>query len=144
MKDKLMEIEIPLPDTKEQKRIIKKVEELENSNLRLESELSHQQSILKQLRQSFLREAMQGKLVKQDMKDGNAADLLTKIKAEKEKLIAEKKLKKEKPLPPIKKEEIPFDIPENWVWCRLGDLASFRRGPFWKCFNQEYFCQRRF
>jgi type I restriction enzyme S subunit len=55
--------------------------------------------------------------------DEPASELLKKIKAEKEKLIAEKKLKKEKELPPIKPEEIPFEIPENWVWRRLGELT---------------------
>jgi type I restriction enzyme S subunit len=64
---------------------------------------------------------MQGKLVEQNKKDEPASELLKKIKAEKEKLIAEKKLKKEKELPPIKPEEIPFEIPKNWVWCRLGE-----------------------
>jgi type I restriction enzyme S subunit len=91
----------------------------------LNEELINQQNLLKQLRKSFLREAMQGKLVKQEAKDGNARDLLEKIKAEKEKLIAEKKLKREKPLLPIKDEEIPFEIPENWMWCRLGEICNF-------------------
>ncbi|MBU6159227.1 MAG: DUF559 domain-containing protein [Bacteroidetes bacterium] len=54
--------------------------------------------------------------------------LLAKIKAEKQKLIVEKKLKKEKELPPIKPEEIPFEIPENWVWCRLGEITDIQRG----------------
>jgi type I restriction enzyme S subunit len=84
----------------------------------LSTEFTHQQDLLKQLRQAFLREAMQGKLVEQEKKDGNAKVLLEKIKAEKA-----KSNKKEKPLPPIKEEEIPFAIPENWVWCRLGELA---------------------
>ncbi len=89
----------------------------------LKSELSYQQDLLTQLRQSFLREAMQGKLVKQDPKDGHAKDLLDKIKAEKAKLG-----KKEKELPPIKPEEVPFEIPENWVWCRLGEIVSISSG----------------
>ncbi len=67
---------------------------------------------------------MQGKLVEQNKKDEPASELLKKIKAEKAKLIAEKKLKKEKELAPIKAEEIPFDIPENWVWCRLNDACD--------------------
>lgn len=83
------------------------------------TELTHQLDLVKQLRQSFLREAMHGKLVKQDPKDGNAKDLLAQIKAEKVKLG-----KKEKPLLPIKNEEIPFEIPENWVWCRLGEMCK--------------------
>jgi type I restriction enzyme S subunit len=78
-----------------------------------------------------LQDAVQGKLVEQNIKDEPASELLKKIKAEKEKLIAEKKLKKEKELPPIKSEEIPFEIPENWVWCRLGEVVShIFDGPF--------------
>ena len=57
-------------------------------------------------------------------------DLFKRIKAAKEKLIAEKKLKKETPLPPVREEEIPFTIPKNWVWCRLGDIVSMTRGRF--------------
>ena len=71
---------------------------------------------------------MQGKLVPQKKEDGNAKDLLAQIKAEKEKLIAEKKMKKQKPLQPIKEEEIPFEIPENWVWCRLGEICQIKGG----------------
>jgi very-short-patch-repair endonuclease/restriction endonuclease S subunit len=58
-------------------------------------------------------------------------ELLERIKAEKQKLIAEGKLKKEKTLPPIKPEEIPFEIPQDWVWCRLGEIVnSIFDGPF--------------
>lgn len=123
----IADIEIPLPSLAVQRDFVKKYKQLEHSSNQLSFELIHQQSLLKQLRQAFLREAMQGKLVKQDKKDGNSRDLLEQIKAEKAKLIAEKKLKKEKPLPPIKPEEIPFEIPEGWVWCRLGEIISF--GP---------------
>jgi type I restriction enzyme S subunit len=114
---------IYLPDIDEQKNVVANVREQKQSFGILSTELTQQQDLLKQLRQSFLREAMQGKLVKQDKKDGKAIDLLKKIKAEKEELIAEKKLKKEKELPPIKAEEIPFDIPEIWVWCRLNEVC---------------------
>ena len=100
----------------------------------LNKQLTHQLSLLKQLRQSFLREAMQGKIVPQIASEGHARDLLEKIKAEKQKLIAEKKIKKEKELPPITPEEIPFEIPENWVWCRLGELSLFSEaGNSFKC-----------
>ncbi len=143
-----LNIEIPVPDTiQEQKNLfnefseivegkigkheveLKRFYSLSKDKVELSTELTHQQDLLKQLRQSFLREAMQGKLVEQPRKlsgakDGNANELLEKIKAEKEKLIAEKKLKKEKPLPPIKEGDIPFDIPDNWVWCRLGEVCT--------------------
>jgi restriction endonuclease S subunit len=99
------------------------------SSSKMQSELIHQQDLVKQLRQAFLREAMQGKLVRQDKQDGNATNLLEKVKDEKEKLIAEKVLKKGKQLPQIKEEEIPFDIPENWVWCRLGEICNYGSSP---------------
>jgi type I restriction enzyme S subunit len=96
-------------------------EEIKSS---LTTELNQQVSLVKKLRQQLLQDAVQGKLVEQNKKDEPASELLRKIKAEKEKLIAEKKLKKEKDLPPIKPEEIPFDIPKNWRWCRLNDIIS--------------------
>ena len=73
-----------------------------------------------------MQDAVQGKLVEQsrNLSGEPASELLKKIKAEKAKLIAEKKLKKEKELPPIKPEEIPFEIPENWVWCMLNDICE--------------------
>jgi type I restriction enzyme S subunit len=71
---------------------------------------------------------MQGKLARQDSTDEPAEILLEKIKAEKEKLAAEKRIKRDKPLPPINAEEIPFEIPSNWTWCRLGELIYLISG----------------
>jgi type I restriction enzyme S subunit len=88
-------------------------------------ELTHQFTLVKKLRQQLLQDAVQGKLVEQKPNDEPAYELLKKIKAEKQKLIAEKKFKKEKELLPIKPEEIPFEIPENWVWCRGEIVASY-------------------
>lgn len=84
--------------------------------------------IASDLRQSVLQAAMQGKLTTQKAEDGDARDLLLAIRAEKEKLVKEKKGKKEKPLAPIAENEIPFDIPENWVWIRLGNYTEIARG----------------
>jgi type I restriction enzyme S subunit len=88
------------------------------------NELSHQLDLIKQLRQAFLREAMQGKLVKSTNTKETGQQLLDKIKVEKLQLKAEKKLKKEKELPPITEAEIPFEIPEHWAWCRLGAIVN--------------------
>ncbi len=82
---------------------------------------------------------MQGKLTKQLAEDGNAEDLLEQIKAEKERLIAESKIKKQKPLAPITDEEIPFSIPENWKWERFGNLGSYRKGPFGSALTKSIF-----
>lgn len=117
------QIEIPLPTLNEQHEFVKSYKELEIKSSELSSELTHQLFLVKQLRQAFLREAMQGKLIPQDPNDEPASELLKKIKAEKEQLIKEKKIKKEKELPPIKRKEIPFEIPESWTWCRLGEIA---------------------
>jgi type I restriction enzyme S subunit len=144
----LCKIEISIPDYKEQEIFFKKIKLIEIKDELLCCELTHQLNLVTQLRQSYLREAMKGKLVPQDQKDEPANELLKRIKKEKEKLIKEKKLKKEKELPPIKPEEIPFKIPKNWVWCRLGEIAYVASGstpnkdafisngvPFLKMFN---------
>ena len=85
----------------------------------VENLLFHQLTLLENLNQAILQEAVQGKLVQQDPKDEPASELLKRIKAEKA-----KSGKKEKPLPPIKPEEIPFEIPSTWVWCRLGVICD--------------------
>ena len=77
------------------------------------------------LRKAVLQAAIQGKLTKQLPEDGNAEDLYKGIRAEKQRLIKEGKIKKEKPLPEISEDDIPFDIPENWKWVRLGDISSY-------------------
>ncbi len=111
----------------------------ESKNILLQEELTHQLSLLKQMRQSFLQEAVQGLLVPQLAGEEPATVLLQKIKAEKEKLIAEKKLKAGKPLPPVKEEEVPFDLPAGWVWCRLGDIAAIGTGATPLTSEPEYY-----
>ena len=82
---------------------------------------------IKQLRQTILDRAIRGQLVSQDPTDEPASVLLERIRAEKEELIKEKKLKRDKrESQPI--EEVPFEIPEGWVWCRLGDIAQSNIG----------------
>ena len=120
----LCNIEISIPDYSEQQGLYNKLINSQKSSNILDAELKNQLELLKKLRQQLLQDAVQGKLVEQNKKDETASDLLRKIKDEKQKLIAEKKLKKEKELLPIKPEEIPFEIPENWVWCRLNDICE--------------------
>ncbi|MDQ0658578.1 restriction endonuclease subunit S [Paenibacillus sp. W2I17] len=96
-------------------------EELENS-------MKLTESLILSLRQSILQEAVQGKLVPQDPNDEAASVLLEKIKAEKEQLIKEKKIKKEKSLPPITEDEIPYELPQGWEWVRLGEITQFVGG----------------
>lgn len=84
------------------------------------------------LREKILDLAMRGKLVPQDPNDEPASVLLEKIKAEKEQLIKEKKIKKSKPLAPITDDEKPFDIPDSWEWVRLGDICISNIGVTYK------------
>ena len=76
-----------------------------------------------QLKASILQYAIQGKLVEQRPEEGTGEELYQQIQAEKQRLIKDGKLKKEKPLPQIAEDEIPFDIPDSWKWCRLGALT---------------------
>lgn len=80
---------------------------------------------IQKLKQAILQLAVQGKLVPQEPNDEPASELLKRIKVEKEKLIKEGKLKKEKPLPPIPEAEMPYEIPNGWEWVRLGELTNF-------------------
>ena len=77
-----------------------------------------------ELKNSILQMAIQGKLVEQRPEEGTAEELYQQIQAEKQRLIKEGKLKKEKPLPEIAQDEIPFDIPESWKWVRWGNLSQ--------------------
>lgn len=75
------------------------------------------------LRKKVIDLAIQGKLTQHLPEDGNAEDLYAQIQEEKAKLIKEGKMKKDKPLPPISEDEIPFEIPHNWKWVRLGEIC---------------------
>ena len=119
---------IPFPPLEEQKRIVEKIEKL----MPLVDKYAEAYNKLQQLdgdiadklKQSILQDAMEGKLVKQDPDDEPASVLLEKIKAEKEQLIKDGKIKKSKRLPEISEDEKPFDIPDSWEWVRLGDIFN--------------------
>ena len=81
-----------------------------------------------QLKKSILQLAIQGRLVPQNLKDEPASVLLARIREEKQRLVDEKIIKKEKALAPITEEEKPFDIPESWEWVRLGEIVTIARG----------------
>ena len=123
---------ISMPPQAEQKRIVAKIEEFEplvKQYDKAETELSAlNDSFPEQLKKSILQYAIQGKLVAQDANDEPAEVLYAKIQAEKQKLIKEGKIKKDKPLPPITDDEIPFVIPSTWKWVRLGNCYDVRDG----------------
>ncbi len=81
-----------------------------------------------ELKSSILKLAIQGKLVEQRPEEGTAEELYQQIQSKKQRLIKEGKIKKEKPLPEITEDEIPFDIPESWKWVRLNSVISLLSG----------------
>lgn len=150
-REKLISHLIPIPPYNEQLRIVERIKEVlpfvekyANSQVVL-NKLNNE--IQSKLRKSILQEAIQGKLVPQFADEGTAQDLLDQIQSEKQRLVKEGKLKKsalttsviykgddnkyfEKVGSAITDitEEIPFDIPENWVWCRLNSIATIYTG----------------
>ncbi|MBU3850661.1 MAG: restriction endonuclease subunit S [Candidatus Treponema excrementipullorum] len=127
-KEKIENTPFPLPPLAEQKRIVEKIEAIfkqadiiEENRLALKTAVRHTKSRVLDL-------AIRGKLTEQRPEEGSAEELLERIREEKQRRIAEGKLKKEKPLPEITEEEIPFDIPAGWKWVRLGSYLDVRDG----------------
>ena len=150
-KDTILDTIIPLPPIEEQQRIVEKL----NSILPLIDEYGKEEDELVALSQNFpedikksvLQSAMQGKLTRQQQTDSSVDDLLKKIAEEKARLIAEGKIKKDttkagasgRALAEITQEEIPFEIPENWRWCRLGEIGNTITGSTPSKNHPEYF-----
>ncbi len=126
--------EIPFFDKEYQETVRNKLENVNPIKTKLSSELQTQLGLINKLRSSILSDAVSGKLVPQDLNDESAEVLLEKIKAEKEKLIKEGKIKKQKPLPPISEDEMPYELPDGWVWCKFVELIyDLRYGTSKKC-----------
>ncbi len=129
----LCEIEIPEISYEKQLNAEILISKIKKKLNPVKEELTNQSSYLSKLRQAILQEAIEGKLtadwrkenpVRKGAPDFDAEALLKNLKAEKEKLIKEGKIKKQKPLAPIKPEEVPFELPEGWVWTRLGEIIK--------------------
>ena len=159
---KLKEVLIPTPPISEQSRIVKKIQTL----LPFIEKYSRSQTLLNifnteikdKLRKSFLQEAIRGKLVPQIAEDGTAQELLEQIKAEKQELVKEGKLKRSALNDSVifrggdnryyekigKKcvditEEIPFEIPNSWTWTRMGGIGDWGAGSTPQRTNQNYY-----
>src|SRR5690554_3664545 len=129
----LLPLKLKIPNLAEQQIINRYFNAIENEAIYLSNEITTQSTLLSQLRQAILQEAIEGKLtagwrkenpIRKGDPDLDAEALLKKIKIEKEKLIKEGKIKKQKPLAEIKAEEVPFGLPEGWVWTRLGEILK--------------------
>ena len=126
--DKVSNAIVCIPPLAEQERIVEKLEQilpLVEEYGKNEEKLSKLNSTLPdKIKQSILQYAVQGKLVPQNPSDEPASELLKRIKAEKEQLIKDGKIKKEKPLPPITEDEIPYELPKGWEWVRFQDITK--------------------
>ena len=126
-KEKIINAIFALPPLAEQKRIVAKIEELLPYVDRYEKAWNKLEELNKRfptdLQKSILQLAIQGKLVEQRPEEGTAEELYQQIQAEKQRLIKEGKIKKEKPLPEITEDEIPFDIPESWFWTKIESVT---------------------
>ena len=119
---------LPLAPLEEQHRIVAKIEELlpyvDRYATAYEKLEQFNAKFPNDMKKSILEYAIQGKLVEQRAEEGTGEELYRQIQAEKQQLIKEGKIKKEKPLPEIVEDEIPFDIPESWKWVRLLDVVE--------------------
>ena len=124
--NRIQTILIPLPPLAEQQRIVEKIEELLPLVERYEKAWTRLEELNKKfpldMQKAILGQAIQGKLAEQRAEEGTGQELFEAIQDEKKKLIEEGKLKKQKALPEITEEEIPFEIPESWKWVRLGEI----------------------
>ena len=123
---------IPLPPLAEQERIVEKIEEFLPLVERYEKAWARLEELNKKfpldMQKAILGQAIQGKLVEQRAEEGTGQELYKAIQDEKQKLIQEGKLKKQKALPEITEDEIPFEIPETWKWVRLGEIVTVYGG----------------
>lgn len=136
---KFLAQEITLPPIEEQDIFITHFKKIQISHRNTLEELKIQSTLITKLRSSILSDAVSGHLVPQDPTDESASVLLERIKAEKERLIKEVKLKRDRALTPITADEIPYELPEGWVWCRFGNIINdLRYGTSKKCdYNQD-------
>jgi restriction endonuclease S subunit len=126
--DKFLSFEIVLPLLNEQVRIKNKLKKFSNENKSFNQIQEDSLLLVSSLRQAILQEAVSGKLIPQDPKDEPASELLKKMKAEKEKLIKEKRITKEKSSPPITEKEIHYELPNRWKWVRLSEIGEIIGG----------------
>ena len=130
---------VPLPPLEEQKRIVAKIEEIFSALDKLQMLFDENANIKVQLKKKILQYAIEGKLVEQRPEEGTGQELFNQIQEEKQNLITQGKIKKEKALASISDEEIPFDIPNNWSWVRIGELGVYKKGPFGSALTKSLF-----
>lgn len=119
----LVQTKLLIPPLGEQKRIVAKIESTQEKIKTIEQSVTKAEELISKYREALLQKAFRGELVPQDPKDEPASKVLERIRADRANQTDSKKKKKDD-LPPIKPEEIPFEIPKSWEWVRLGSIAS--------------------
>lgn len=126
--ENMNKIPVPLPPLAEQRRIVEKLDDV-LAQIDIIDALQQQYEFDREILKGKIIEAgIRGELTEQLPEDGNAEDLYEQIQEEKKKHIREGKIKKEKPLPEISDDEIPFKIPSNWKWAYMGEVFSHNTG----------------
>lgn len=125
---KLKELPIPVPSEKEQNCIVEKIEELlpyiNRYSASYEKLQQFNSKFPENIKKSILQYAVRGKLVEQRTEEGTGQELLVKLQEEKERLIKEGRIKREKELAEIEDKDTPFDIPDSWKWVHLFDVSE--------------------
>ncbi|MCI6608816.1 MAG: restriction endonuclease subunit S [Bacilli bacterium] len=124
----LKTILIPVPPLEEQKRIVAKLDVIFAELDKIDEKQTRLSKIQEKMEAKILKLAIQGKLVEQRTEEGTGEELFRLIQQEKQELIKQGKIKKEKPLPAIEDDEIPFEIPSTWKWVKFGQLISLTSG----------------
>ncbi len=115
---------IPIPPEKEQNRIVDKIDSIFSLLDTIDTLQAQYRANQNNLRGKLIDVAIRGQLTEQLPEDGTAEELYQQIQQEKHALEQSGKIKKSKPLPPVTADEVPFDVPENWKWVRLGDISA--------------------
>lgn len=127
-KKNLISISFPFPPLEEQKRIVAKLDEIFAELDKIDEKQTRLATIQEKMEAKILKLAIQGKLVEQRPEEGTGEELFKLIQKEKQELIKQGKIKKEKSLPVIEDDEIPFEIPSTWKWVRLGEIIQIKSG----------------
>lgn len=135
----LKNVFIPMPPLEEQKRIVAKLDEIFAELDKIDEKQTRLATIQEKMEAKILKLAIQGKLVEQRPEEGTGEELFRLIQEEKQELIKQGVIKKEKPLPAIEEDEVPFEIPSTWKWVRLGELGNYKKGPFGSALTKSMF-----
>ncbi len=146
-KDLFFDFEFHIPSLDEQGAFLGRIERASSGLAKLNHELHNQSDNLAKLRQALLQESIKGKLTAEWRKqnthlvkgENHASKLIEKIRAEKDRLIKQGKVRKEKPLPSISDNDKTFSLPEGWTWCRLGDWGITQTGTTPSTFDPSNF-----